>query len=148
MINRQQFLLGIATLLISFSSLAGEMEDELKDRYRAAQESGDATALVDLVYPEGLDETIRSQLQEGFQFNFDLKMKLTSMSIGEVPEGMPTERNLNDVTYKLNLKPTGRLEVMLSLVDENGNEMGGPNSYIVGEHEGKLYITTGVPSED
>ena len=148
MINKQQIWLGIATILISFSSLAVEMETDLMDRYRAAYESGKATALVDLVYPDGLDETIRSQLQEGFQFNFDLKMKLTNMSIGEVPEGMPTERNLNGVTYKLNLEPTGRLEVMLSLVDENGNELGGPNSYIVGEHEGKLYITTGVPSDN
>ena len=135
-------------MLIAFSSLAGKMEDDLMARFRAAYESKDATALVDLVYPEGLNETIRTQLREGFQFNFDLKMKLSSMNMGEIPAGMPTERNINGVTYELNLEPTGRLEATLFLVDESGSESKAKNSYPVGEHECKLYITTGVPSEN
>jgi hypothetical protein len=147
MMIKQKAWLGLLFLLISVSSPADEKEDNLMDRFRAAYESGDASALVDLVYSEGLTDDIRSRLQESFQFNFDMNMNLTTMEMAEVPDGMPTERNMGGVIFKLNLEPIARLQVMLSLLDEDGNESGAQNAYLVGEHDGTLYIITGVPSE-
>ena len=127
MMIKQKAWLGLLSLLISVSSLADKKEDNLKDRFRAAYESGDASALVDLVYSEGLTDDIRSQLQESFQFNFDMNMKLTTMEMAEVPDGMPTERNMGGVKFKLNLEPSARRQGMLSLLDEDGNESGAQN---------------------
>jgi len=55
---------GLVALLLSSSAAAGEMENDLLDRYRTAYESGNGPKLVELVYSEGLVDAIRGKLQE------------------------------------------------------------------------------------
>ena len=144
MISDHKIWFVIVMLMFAFQAQAGSPEDDLMNRFRVAHDNRDADALVDLVYPEGLDDSIRTQLRQGFQFDFGMKFKLISMKIGDWPDGMPSERNINGVIYHLNLKPVGRLEVRF--VDQG--ETGLQNSYPIGEHKGKLYIVTGVPIQE
>ena len=110
-------------------------------------EKGDAEAFVKLVYPQGVTDEIRSKLLENFQFNLDMDMSLSKLEISALTEEIQTENVISDVSYKLNLEPTARLNISLSMVDKDGGESDAPSSYLLGEHEGRLYITTAVPLE-
>ena len=136
--------LGIV-LLLSCSVQAGQMEDDLINRFRVAYENQDANALVELAYPVGLNESLRSNLKTQFQFNFMLNLKLLSIKIRDVPEGITLEQRIDGFIYRPNLKPTAGLEVMLYTLDNSGNKSQSGNFYLIGEHNGKLYITPDVP---
>ena len=137
----------ISAFALSFSLLAGEKEDLLLNDYRVAFENGDAEAFVDLVYPQGVTDDIRSKLLENFQFNLDMDMSLSKLEISALTEEIQTENVIADVSYKLNLEPTARLNISLSIVDKDGGQADASSSYLLGEHEGRLYITTAVPLE-
>jgi hypothetical protein len=137
----------LISLLVSFTCLAGEAEDQFIEHYRVAYQSGDADALIELVYPEGVTDEVRKQLASSFQFNLDMKMGLSNITMGEVPEDTQVERTVGDTTYKLNLEPVSQMRVTSSMKDKEGKDTETRNSYLVGKHEGRLYITTGVPVE-
>ncbi len=121
------------------------MEDDFINDFRFAYESQNANALVELAYPVGLNQSLRSNLKSQFQFNFMLNRKLLSIEIQDIPEGMTSEKNIDGVIYRPNLVPTAGLEVMLYTLDESGNKLQGGNFYLIGEHNGKLYIIPDVP---
>jgi hypothetical protein len=137
----------LISLLISFSCLAGEAEDQFIERYRVAYESGKADALIELVYPEGVTGEVRKLLESSFQFNLDMNMVLSDITMGEVPEDTEVEQTVGDVTYKLNLEPVFQMRVSSSMKDNEGKDTETLNSYLLGKHEGRLYITIGVPVE-
>ena len=134
-----------SVLLLSCSAQAGQMEDDLINRFRAGYENQDANALLHLAYSDGLNESLSSNLRSQFQFNFMLNLKLQNLEIGEVPEGLTSEQDIDGVIYRPRLKPTAALKVTLYTLDDDGTKSLNVYLYLLGEHDGKLYITPDVP---
>ena len=145
-INLHKILVFLGILFLLFGpAQAGQKEDELINRFRVAYENQDANALLELAYPVGLNEILSSNLKSQFQFYFMLKLKLNSIKILDVPEGITLEQSIDGVIYKPMLKPTSALEVKLYTIDSNRNKSLTGNIYLIGEHNDTLYITPDVP---
>lgn len=118
--------------------------EEFVNAYRAAHESGDVDAAMQLVHLEGVSE----QLQVGLRraFGKDFERQLASAELVELTEPPLEEKTIDGVTYRGNLKIVKELKVEFVRLNTPDGEISG-RTYPVGVANGRYRIASTVISD-
>jgi len=128
----------LASDLIDRSDLVDKSAEQLAQKFCAAHDAADYSAIENLIHWDGIEQARRKETEQQIRSYFSLKTKRCYAS--KQPSIFSTgDFKLKGKTYGLNLKPAGTLVV--EFISVNGMNM----NYIIGKNDGKYLITVSVP---
>ncbi len=115
---------------------------ELMEKYRNAHETNDIKAAEVLYYWVGVDEETKKAVLDSFRKNFGRQIK--SIKTENLKQTDVLEYTRNGIVYRPNLPTVGWLAIEFQTA---GGETGlsKKTSYLLGNKEGRYYLTTAVP---
>ena len=108
-------------------------------RFKTAHQNHDLDALMNLVFWKDVTPQTKESVRKSFKELLGQRIK--NIYIGPVPTDQMTEYTLGSVRYKINLKPSGLLQIYVSTANDGVTL----TSYVVGVHGDKYVIATAAP---